>query len=334
MHILIATGIFPPDIGGPAQYAKHLAKEFTKLGHSVDILVYKLEKKLPSGIRHFLYFLRVVSSLPKKDFIIALDSFSVGLPAVLAAKIFGKKNIVRIGGDFLWENYVEKTGNLITLGDFYEKRPRLSLKHKIIFSLSKFCLQNASSIVFSTEWQRDIFKDAYGLKPERLFIIENYYGEKIAGEFFQKKNFLWAGRPIKLKNINLLKEIFQELEKERPDIKLEIMAGAFYEELMEKIRNCYAVILPSISDISPNFILDAIRCNKPFILTKETGLYDKLKNIGLFTSPFNRKDIKDKILFLADQRNYDEYKRRVAEFNFTHSWREIAEDFLKIYKNL
>ena len=156
----------------------------------------------------------------------------------------------------------------------------------------------------------------------------------IKNSFFQKKNFLWAGRPIKLKNINLLKEIFQELEKERPDIKLEIMAGAFYEELMEKIRNCYAVILPSISDISPNFILDAIRCNKPFILTKETGLYDKLKNIGLFTSPFNRKDIKDKILFLADQRNYDEYKRRVAEFNFTHSWREIAEDFLKIYKNL
>ena len=74
MKILIATGIYPPDIGGPAKYAKSLRDEFAKLGHKVKIVKYRIEKKLPIGIRHCLYFLRVVLNLPKTDLIIALDT--------------------------------------------------------------------------------------------------------------------------------------------------------------------------------------------------------------------------------------------------------------------
>lgn len=32
--VVIATGIYPPDIGGPALYAKHLKEEFSKGGKS------------------------------------------------------------------------------------------------------------------------------------------------------------------------------------------------------------------------------------------------------------------------------------------------------------
>lgn len=332
--ILITTGIYPPDIGGPAQYAKELAGEFIKLRHSVEVLVYRLEKRLPTGLRHLLFFLRVVFSLPKKDLIISLDTFSVGLPSVLASRIFGKKIIVRVGGDFLWENYVEKTGNLITLKDFYERRPKLPSKHRLIFFLSKICLYNASAVVFSTEWQRDVFQKAYNLTPSNLFIIENYYGEKIKSGEPQEKNFLWAGRPLKLKNIILLKNIFEELKKQGIDARLEIVENLPHSELMERIKNCYAVILPSVSDISPNLILDAIRLNKPFILTKETGIFEKLKNIGIFVDPLDKKDIKNKLLFLVESRNYENYKKKIENFNFIHSWRQIAEEFLKIYKNL
>ena len=103
---------------------------------------------------------------------------------------------------------------------------------------------------------------------------------------------------------------------------------------MKKIQSCYAVILPSLSDISPNFILDAIRADKPFVLTKETGFYDKLKDIGVFIDPLNSEDIKNKILFLANDKNYWEYKKRVENFNFIHLWREIVDEFLGIYNKL
>ena len=74
-------------------------------------------------------------------------------------------------------------------------------------------------------------------------------------------------------------------------------SGETFEKFMERISRCYAVILASLGDISPNMILDAIRHNKPFILTKETGLYDRLKNIAIFVDPENTDDIKEKILF-------------------------------------
>jgi len=334
LNILICTGIFPPDIGGPAYYAKNIEEEFLKEKHDVNVLTYGLEKKLPTGIRHCFYFLKVLFELPKIDLIIALDTFSAGLPAVLAAKIFDKKTIIRIGGDFLWESYVERSGNLIALKKFYEEKPVLIFKEKIIFSLTRLVLKDSSAIVFSTEWQKNIWQKVYNMNLQKLFVVENFYGKKIADLGFKQKNFLWGGRPIKLKNLQNLEEAFSEAREENHDIKLEIIGKLSRDDFIEKIRNCYAVILPSISDISPNFILEAIAANKPFIVTEETGIYDMLKNIGIFINPFDKNDIKKKILFLADNGNYQDYKKRIQSFVFNHSWRQIAGEFLEIYKKL
>jgi hypothetical protein len=178
MKILVCTGIYPPDVGGPAEYARHLFYEFCRQGNRVKVLVYKLERKLPFLVSHSWYFFRVLFNIYKANLIIALDTFSVGWPAVCAARLFRKKILIRIGGDFLWENYVEATGHLITLSDFYKKMPALSLRHKTIFSITKFVLRNASALVFTTGWQKDIWQKAYNLKQDKLFIVENYYGEK------------------------------------------------------------------------------------------------------------------------------------------------------------
>src|SRR5436309_2301876 len=109
MKILIATGIYLPKIGGPAQYAKNLERVFTDLGHSVTVLTFGLEDNLPTGVRHLFFFFKILPKVFSADIICALDTFSVGLPAVLASQISGKKCVIRTGGDFLWEQYVERT---------------------------------------------------------------------------------------------------------------------------------------------------------------------------------------------------------------------------------
>jgi len=38
MRILITTGIFPPDIGGPATYVPTIAKALAERGHQVTVL--------------------------------------------------------------------------------------------------------------------------------------------------------------------------------------------------------------------------------------------------------------------------------------------------------
>jgi len=40
MKIVLATGIYPPDIGGPATYVRHLADELTKRGDEVIVITY------------------------------------------------------------------------------------------------------------------------------------------------------------------------------------------------------------------------------------------------------------------------------------------------------
>lgn len=334
MKILIATGIYPPDIGGPAHYAKSLHDEFESLSHKVKVLSYRLEKKIPIGVRHFWFFIKIISSLKGVNFIVALDTFSVGLPAVFAGKLFHKKVIIRTGGDFLWESYVARTEEKIPLSEFYKKERNYSIKEKIIFKLTKSLLQNTHAIVFSTDWQRKIFIDAYKLKKEKTFIIENFYGQKQDSNKPKEKNFLWAGRDIVLKNVDILKEAFQKVKKIDNTVKLDISNKVSRAELLEKIRTCYAVILPSISEVSPNFILEALMLNKPFIVTMDTGLHDKLKDVGSFVNPLNSEDIKEKILFLANDDNYKKAKDKISSFQFSHSYREIAEEFLDIYKKI
>ena len=40
MKIVLATGIYPPDIGGPATYVSCLASEFSRLGMEVIVVTY------------------------------------------------------------------------------------------------------------------------------------------------------------------------------------------------------------------------------------------------------------------------------------------------------
>src|SRR3989344_2602905 len=211
MKILISTGIYPPHIGGPAKYARSLKEELEKGGHSVKVKTYYLEHHLPIGIRQTLFFLKIIPAIFWTDFVFALDTFSVGLPSTLLCKILNKKIIMRTGGDFLWEKYVERTGDLVLLRDFYSahKYP-FSFKERLIFKFTKWLLHNVSVLIFSTSWQKNIWMEPYDLANIRVEIVENYYGSKIKTIEPPIKNFMAGTRKLKWKNADTLIKAFEE----------------------------------------------------------------------------------------------------------------------------
>ncbi len=325
MNILITTGIYPPKIGGPAQYAKNLKDVYERKGHTVSIKTFMVENYLPLGIRHIFFFLKIIPAFFRADMILTLDTYSVGFPTVFASFVFRKKVIIRTGGDFLWEQYVERTGKKVLFSEFYKtERRHFSLKERIIFVVTRWTLRNASRIVFSTEWQRNIFVSAYDMYFSRTLIIENYYGEK-AGEFPAiGKEFVASARNLKWKNLDMLLNFFQNTEATLFTENLP------FSEFMKKIQYSHAVILVSLGDISPNLILDAIRNNKPFICTKEVGIYDRIKDAGTFVDPLNENEIREAVLKLLEPQEYEKAKERVKNFTFVHTWEDIAEEFLKV----
>lgn len=334
MNILITTGIYPPKIGGPAQYAKNLKETFEKMGHNVSVKTFLFEDYLPSGIRHIYFFFKILPQIIKSDVIFILDTFSAGLPTIMACKVFGKKSIIRTGGDFLWEQYVERTGKKVLLRNFYkEEKDNFTLKDKIIFRLTKWTISNTSKVIFSTEWQRDIFIEAYGLKKDKTSIVENYYGPKEGDLEPKNKLFVASSRDLRWKNIEVLKNIFNKIKLQYPDINL-FTDNVPFPEFMDKIKDCYAVVQISLGDISPNLILDAIRWNRPFICTKEVGILPRIKDVGMFVDPINEKEIEQAIVSMLDGNNYNKAREKIRQFSFTHTWGNITDEFISVYKNL
>jgi glycosyltransferase involved in cell wall biosynthesis len=327
MRILIATGIYPPEIGGPAYYAKNLAEALRKRGHTVDIGTFGALKMLPIGLRHAALFLRFLPQVAKADHVIALDTFSAALPAYFAAKLFRKKLIVRTGGDFLWEQYVERTGDLLPLPFFYEKHKPFSRREHLYHFVTKFIVCH-SVVIFSSRFQKDIWVSHYKADPNSP-IIENAISERLESVAPERKNFVMYGRDIKLRNKKKLAVAYQNAKKIVPEITLE--TGQLPQgELMEKIRRAYVVILPSVSEITPNLILDALRCGKPFILSKYSEYATLYKEFGLFVDPLDANDISEKILMMCDDSTYAGFVERIKQNPLMRTYDDLADDFIRI----
>jgi len=332
MRFLIATGIYPPEVGGPAYYAKHLAEALRGKEQSVSVVTYGGLKKLPMGVRHVLYFLKLVPHALSAERIIALDTFSVAVPAVWAGQLLRIPVIIRTGGDFLWEQYVERTGDMVPLPYFYEKHRFLTGKERLILRLTKYVLRHAT-MVFNSELQRDVWCKAYGLEKSATSVIDNAIARPLEPLPSTRKNFLWYTRGIRFKNGDMLRRAFALAQKKVPDIVLE-MGQLPQKELLEKMRGCYAVILPSLTELGPNYILDALRCGKPFIQTKYSGYAERFADFGLTVDPLSAEDIAEKIVQLCDPVVYQKLVANIAAHPFTRTYAEVADDFISLAKKI
>src|SRR5947207_2892941 len=136
MRILIATGIFKPELGGPATFAAEIAARLSAGGHTVAVITYsnqaisaedkafpflvmRVVRKKSKLLNYFSYFFAILHETKNFDFIYSLDWFSAGLPIMLACFLTRKKYIVRVGGGYIWEKYLAEGRPPVTLKQFY-----------------------------------------------------------------------------------------------------------------------------------------------------------------------------------------------------------------------
>src|SRR3989344_3185518 len=309
MRIIITTGLSGKDVGGPAQYGSGLKNAFQELGHEVKLISYgRTEKLLPIGARHIFFFFRILPRIFWANYVLTLDTFSTGVPSVWGAKILGKKSIVRVGGDFLWSAYINKTSKPITL-------PR-----------------QADFLAFNTKWQKKIWESYYEIK--NCGVVRNLIPEKKEAAVPPIKNFLWAGRMIPEKNLESLRKSGVRLQDKYPDFRLDIVTGESHEKIFERIKNAYAVVSVAFSDICPNFILEGISFGKPFVMTRETGLNEIYPKGGIFFNPLKVNELERAMEAVLNYRVYHKVVEELRKNEVSHSWKDIAEEYLDIWKRI
>ncbi len=120
--IVVATGIYPPEIGGPATYSKLLFDELPKKNILVDVCPFSLVRKLPKILRHFVYICFLFKKSIGADIIFAQDTVSVGFPAAIVSKLMRKRFFLRVPGDYVWEQSVQRFGVKDSIDLFQTKK--------------------------------------------------------------------------------------------------------------------------------------------------------------------------------------------------------------------
>lgn len=329
-NITIATPLFPPDIGGPALYAEMFSRIWSKEGHMVSVVHMGGLRKFPTGLRHILYFIKLIPACIKADAIFVLDTLSVALPAMILGHMLRKKVIVRVGGDFLWETYINRTHEHILLSEFYNEERKLTFKENTIFDLTNFVFQYVDHVVFSTEWQKEICLAAYSLDAQKVSVIANAFPDRAKRNIVPKNRIILSpSRNIFLKNKHGLEKAFVIVKERFFDPVLDT-AISTHEELLKRISEAYMVVVPSFSEVSPNVVLDAVSLGVPVVATEDCGIKEHLSDVVVWVNPKDPQSIASGIELLMDAKTYSEYMARISKFSYTRSEEDVACDFLNL----
>ncbi|MEO8637394.1 MAG: glycosyltransferase family 4 protein [Candidatus Taylorbacteria bacterium] len=234
MKILIATGIYPPEIGGPATYARILSEELPKRGIEVDVLPFRMVRKYPKVLRHIVYFFKIISSSSGAEIIFTQDPVSTGIPALLAASLTRKKLVLRVAGDYAWEQSRQRYGVKDDIDEFQNKRYGSSVE--FLRWLQKFSVRHADVVIAPSRYFSDVVSDwSNGIKE----VVTVYNGIDLAFEFkkdakFPQKTIITAGRLVPWKGFDTLISLLSRLQGWRLLIAGEGPDEARLKELVQK----------------------------------------------------------------------------------------------------
>lgn len=325
MRVVIATPFYPPQTGVLATYASGIETALKKKGHDVHVVVF--ESKFPPIVRHLAYVARLLRASNGASFVLSLDMWSVGVPAYMASRISGVPLTFRIGGDQLWEMFIERTGSQVTLTEFNTKPQRLSIKERFVLRLFRSMLAHARHIFFNSDFQKKLWETAYDIPSRKTSLLENYYPARENVLPATNRVFVAANRKTAYKNDHMLERVFARVQSRHPEISLDTSIVP-HQEHLQRLASSYAVLIPSVSEVNSNIAIESVVRSRPFIITQDTGTKERLANYGLYIDTRSEAALEEAIETLLDPVAYDQLASKARVFSFTHSWDEIADEIL------
>ena len=182
LKVLLTSGIYPPDKGGPAHFVSTYSKWLAKYGVKTSVLsltdqdsitredagvkVSLISRKHMLPIRFFLTSISIADPRAKKRVVLMNGLF---LETLLATVISRARLVAKIPGDIVWERARNQGLTSLTI-DQYQGRERGGKKlFRILFTKS---LSRANHIIAPSLHLKHLI-ESWGINSEKISVIRN-----------------------------------------------------------------------------------------------------------------------------------------------------------------
>lgn len=240
--ILVAAGIYPPDIGGPATYAKMLEEELPKSGISLVVIPFGTVRHLPKVFRHIAFVFRLYKEVKECDLIYALDPVSVGIPVLVVSRLTRTPFLIRLGGDYAWEQGRIRFGLKMSLDEYTANTEGRPLRVRFFAFLQSYVVKHAVYVVSPSEYLKKIIL-TWGVKDEKIKVIYSALFPLPVTESrdvirkrlsYEGLVLVTAARLTPWKGVHVLIDIISKLSEEIPELSLVIAGDGEARESLEK----------------------------------------------------------------------------------------------------
>ncbi len=251
MKIVIATPIYPPEIGGPATYTKELCERLHDQ-HEITVVAYTdvreaftkttlvaVSKQRPLPIRLIKYFLAVYKASKDADLIYVQNAMAAGLPVALVSMLRNKPFVLKFVGDEAWERATQNKLTEKKLEDFLSS-PEGGFKIKLMMMIQGFVLRRAGVVTTPSAYLLEELKKTYGVKNERAVVNYNAAEETEVLPFDATKiphQIATTARLVAWKGIDGMIKALKIVREKFPDAKLVVAGDGPEIENLKKLKS-------------------------------------------------------------------------------------------------
>ena len=369
-NILIVTGIFPPDIGGPASYVPKITTELCDQGWKATVITLSDSLSHNDGCYPFRV-IRIARSqskikrIPRTIWTIAKQAqtadvmFANGLfpEAVIASRLRRKPLVMKIVGDWAWERSVNHGWTKDNIDEF--QKNRYPIRVQVIKWLRSIVTRRSHRVITPSHYLRKIV-EGWGVNPAQIEVIYNAL-EPISDvspmrlPLFAGVTVITVARLVTWKGIDsVIKAVSSvsdcrliivgdgtertSLESLAADLGIAqrvIFTGQVPRQtVLQYLRASDIFVLNSTYEGLPHIILEAMAVGVPVIATDVGGTGEVVKHEinGLLISPRNDEALRGAIKRMLE--NPGERERFALSGQSTVSehfqWKTLAENTERI----
>jgi glycosyltransferase involved in cell wall biosynthesis len=315
MRVLVVSGIWPPDVGGPASHAPEVAAFLCERGHDVEVVVTAdaeparedypvswISRSLPPGVRHLAGVREIAARAHSADVVYTTGMFG---RSSLATLIVGTPFVVKLTADPAYER-ARRWG--LWSGTLEAFQAGASLATLPLRLARDFDVRRAAHVVTPSGYLREL-AIGWGVPATRVTVLPNpaplldglrtrEVVRRALG--FEAPTLVFAGRLTAQKQLDVGIEAARRagvalaIAGDGPDrAELERLGHARFlgprsrREVLELFRAGDASLLSSAWENFPHAVVEALAVGTPVIATRTGGVAEVVRDgeNGLIVEP-------------------------------------------------